>query len=261
MRFFGKWPRRWRRPVTLSFGHALPAGTRPDEARLALQETAARAAAARLDPCAATAEAFDGACLVRRDDRLVSSLADTDPLVEPLGSRAGSLLGIHAMQLPPETPPGPLLAGLAEARATIWVARPDQVQAAARAPADTAGPGPRLAAVVMPITALAEIPAAVAARDGFRDRVGVEPVVAFAPQEAGGLVAMRSPPARMPPGYECPPEPASLGRVVAGVAVWPTAAVRERLRMEPPFAPSGADGLASVVVGATLPRPAGPPSR
>ncbi len=44
-RFFAKWPRLWRRPVTVTFGPALPAGTHTDVARLALQETAATAVA------------------------------------------------------------------------------------------------------------------------------------------------------------------------------------------------------------------------
>ena len=60
-RFFTKWPRLWRRPVTVTFGPALPAGTHPDLARLALQGAAAGAVAHRLEPHAATAEAFERA--------------------------------------------------------------------------------------------------------------------------------------------------------------------------------------------------------
>jgi hypothetical protein len=43
-KYFSKRPRLWRRPITLTFGPALPVGTHPDQARLALQDAAAPAA-------------------------------------------------------------------------------------------------------------------------------------------------------------------------------------------------------------------------
>ena len=267
-RFFSKWPRLWRRPVTLTFGPALPAGTHPDLARLALAETAARAVAGRLDPRAATAEAFDGCCLVRRGDRLVASLAAGDPLHDSLGLDAGRLLSIRAASLEASLPAAAILTALDRERATIWLARVEQVRAAADAPLDRfAAP---LTAVVMPIGSLADLPPAREAAARFRERFGVEPVVAFAPREAGGLVAMNSPAARMPPGQEVTSKPESVGRVVNGVVVWPAAAMRQRLGLAPLEAvPAGAaaagdapggtatgHGDRSIVFGATLPAPA-----
>ena len=257
-RFFSKWPRLARRTVTLTFGPALPAGTHPELARLALQETAAAAVARRLGPEAATAEAFDGCCLVRRGDRLVASLAPGDPLHEPLGRHAGRLLGIHAVAIDPSTPAAALLAALDRERATMWLARAEQVRAAADAPRD--GFAAPLSAVVMPIGCLAELAPARAAAERFRDAFGVEPVVAFAPREVGGLVAMNSPPARMPPGQEMTLKADAVGRVVNGVVVWPAAGMRERLGLSPPaLRTSATDADRTLVIGATLPTPAATP--
>ena len=268
-RFFTKLPRSWRRPVTLAFGPPLPAGTHPDVARLALAETAARAVAERLDPRSATAEAFDGCCLVRRGDRLVASLAAGDPLHDSLGLDAGRLLGIRAVVVEASLPPAALLAALDRERATIWLARAEQVLAAAGA--TTPAFAAPLTAVVMPIGSLAELPFARAAAERFSDRFGVEPVVAFAPREAGGLVAMNSPPARMPPGQEVTLKRDSVGRVVNGVVVWPAASMRHPLGLPPLPVTAPADGTAdgaaygtgaappaagrTVVYGATLPAP------
>ena len=47
-----------------------------------------------------------------------------------------------------------------------------------------------LDAVVVPIGAVAELAAAEAAAARFKERFGIEPVVAFAPREVGGLVAI-----------------------------------------------------------------------
>lgn len=233
-RYFTKWPRRWRRTVTVTFGPSLPAGTHPDEARLALQETTAGAVADRLDPHAATAEAFDGCCVVRREDRLVASLAAGDPLHDSLGVAGGRLLGIASTVMPADSAPGELGRVLASARATLWLARIEQV----RAVAEAAVPGlaSHLAVVVVPIGSLTDLPAARAAIERFREAYGIEPVVAYAPPAVGGLVAMNTPVSRIAWDHEAINKPETVGRVVNGVAVWPRAAMR---------LPLGLDSLAS----------------
>ena len=250
-RYFTKWPRLRRRPVTVTFGPALPAGTHPNEARLALQETTAAAVARRLDPHAATAEAFDGCCLVRRDDRLVASLAAGDPLHDSLGLHGGRLLGITATALDPATPPAAILDALAAPRATLWLARVEQVAAVA-AEAPRAGLAAHLAVIVMPLGSPAELPAARQAIDRFREAHGIEPVVAYAPPEVGGLVAMNTPPARIAWDHETIHRPETLGRVVNGVVVWPQAAMRLRLGL-PAYDTSGgaAEAAATLAIAAT----------
>ena len=150
-RLFTKWPRGLRRRVTLTFGSPLPVGTSTDMARLALQELTAigraatgcaPAAAAGLRPAtgqrpAAEAEAFDGACLLRRTDRLVASLAPGDPLHATLGTQAGRLLGIAGDRDRRRAVGGTSSPRASTApRATIWLARIDQVErlAASRLP-------------------------------------------------------------------------------------------------------------------------------
>ncbi len=228
-RFFTKWPRRWRRTITVTFGPALPAGTHPDVARLALQETAARAVGQRLDPHAATAEAFDGCCLVRRNDRLVASLAPGDPLHDSLGLHGGRLLGIRSTILDATTDAAAILTTIHRDRATIWLARVEQVRAAARepSPGDLAA---HLVAVVMPIGGWDDLPHAREAIERFREAHGVEPVVAYAPAEVGGLVAMNTPPSRLTWDHEAVHRPETVGRVVNGVAVWPDAVTRSVAR-------------------------------
>ncbi|MFM8893748.1 MAG: hypothetical protein ACKOTB_19450, partial [Planctomycetia bacterium] len=71
--------------------------------------------------------------------------------------------------------------------------------------------------------------AAEAAAARFKERFGIEPVVAFAPREVGGLVAMNSPPARATAPHEVTLKAGSPGRVVNGVVVWPQAALRQAL--------------------------------
>jgi acyl-[acyl-carrier-protein]-phospholipid O-acyltransferase/long-chain-fatty-acid--[acyl-carrier-protein] ligase len=268
-RYFTKWPRVFRRPVTLTYGSPLPIGTPSDEARLALQELSAQAVAARMrasrraDPAAAaTAEAFDGCCLVQRGDRLLGSLADGDPLHDSLGLRGAALLGIRGLVADASRSPRELLDTIRRERITIWLARVEQVLAAAA----ESPPGPphspplaeTLAAVVMPIGGVAELPRAREAAARFQEAFGVEPVVAFAPREAGGLVAMNSPPARVHAAHETTLKADTVGRVVNGVVVWPEAAIRDRLGL----APLEAEGIArgerrTLVIGATLPRVGG----
>jgi 1-acyl-sn-glycerol-3-phosphate acyltransferase len=227
-RYFTKRPRFWRRSISLTYGRPLPIGTHPDQARLALQEIAAESVSGRLDPHAATAEAFDGCCLVRRDDRLLASLAVGDPLHESLGSHAGRLLGIAAVTSDATTAAGDLAAALVREQATIWLARIEQVAAVAADPA-AARLGQRLAVVVMPIATAADLPRARQASAAFQAATGVEPVVAYAPREIGGLVAMNTPPSRVSWDHETVSKPDTVGRVVNGVVVWPRGAMRQAL--------------------------------
>jgi hypothetical protein len=201
----------------------------------------------------ATAEAFDGCCLVRRDDRLLLSLAPGDPLHDSLGTHAAVLLGIPATTVEPTSVPALLLERLVASRATIWLATVEQVAALARQ-ADRSPVG--LQVVVMPLGSVAELPAANAAAVAFTEAFGIEPVTAFAPHEAGGLVAMNSPPARGV-AHEVSLKRESVGRVVNGVVVWPRSGDRERLA-RPALAgvpPAAADR--SLVIGATLPGSSG----
>lgn len=296
-RFFTKWPRLWRRPLTLTYGPVLPVGTHPDEARLALQEVAAAAVHRRMNATrsatrdlatwrrrhgqasvvidaegraapvswpagapsrdwpafAATAEAFDGACLIRRDDRLFSSLAPGDPLYESLGTFGGPLLGIRAAVAAPELVARPLAESLVREGSTIWLARLDQVLSVASLAADGGPALAGLAAVVIPIATAGDLPRACEAIEAFRQAVGLEPVVAYAPAGTGGLVAMNTPPARAPVGHEVTCKADTLGRVLNGVVVWPRAAERDRLGLAPVAAqgiPVGA--TQPLVIGATL---------
>ncbi len=244
-RYFMKWPRIFRRPVTLTYGVPLPVGTPSREARLALQELSATAVADRMrvraaaDPgAAATAEAFDGCCLVRRGDRLLGSLAAGDPLHDSLGLRGGELLGIRGLVAAADPSPSDLLDLLRRERITIWLARVEQVLAvAAESPPEPPRSTPlaeTLAAVVMPIDDVTALPRAREAASRFQEAFGVEPVVAYAPREVGGLVAMNSPPARAVAAHEVTLKADTVGRVVSGVVVWPEAASRDRLGLATP---------------------------
>ena len=280
-RYFTKWPKLFfggaglgfRRPLTLSFGVPLPVGTHPNEARLALQELTAMsvrrrmlpsrppatAAASGIDWAAAraTAEAFDGCCLVRRSDLLLASLAAGDPLHDSLGTHAGPLLGIRSRQIDPSLPAREIVELLIREKPSLWLARADQVAAVA---ASSGTPLPRLdgtlSGVVMPIADVSELPRATAAAAAFLEAFGVEPVTAFVPREAGGLVAMNSPPARAVADHEITLKRGTVGRVVNGVVVWPRAEVRDRLG-RPPL-PGGSEkttGEVTLAIGATFPRP------
>ena len=268
-RFFRKWPRGIRRPVTLLFGDPLPVGTSPAEARLALQELSADSVCTRMIAAAprgsaaiaqgdwaahlATAEAFDGCCLIRRDDRLLSSLGPGAPLHNSLGMHAAALLDIAAIHVAADAAPAVVVDRLAAGRATIWLATVEQVAALATLRDRSLAP---LSVVVMPLGAAAELPAATAAAAAFRDRFGIEPVTAFAPREAGGLVAMNSPPTRGV-AHEVTLNRDSVGRVVNGVVVWPRATDRGRLGRPPLLDGSSAVNGRSLVIGATLPGSSG----
>lgn len=206
---------------------------------------------------AATAEAFDGCCLVRRDDRLVSSLAPGDPLYVALGLLGGPLLGIAATAIEADRGAEAIVAALEGAGATLWLSSPRQVAEAARRPAPAAVP----AAVVMPIASAAELPDAEAAAAALLAAWGVEPVVAFAPAAAGGLVAMNTPPARAAAAHEVTCRAGTLGRVVNGTAVWPEARNRDALDRPPlprdaraTVAEDAAAAGRPLVISAALPR-------
>jgi len=276
-RFFGtKRTSRWRRGVTLTFGPPLPVGTPPEIARLALQDVAATAARQRhagsarsaataavelpagtLDGAAlvALAEAFDGACLVKRGDVLASSLAADDPLGRTLGPLGAKLLGIDGAVIDGAAPAGEIASRLTAARATIWLATVDQVERLASSPGSVALPA-TLDAVVVPVADLASHARAAAARAPFQRRFGVEPVTALAVADAQVLLAMNTPPARVPAGHEVVLAPDSLGRVVAGAVVWPDAGRRDELGLAR-LAGSAAAAGGAVAVGAMLPRPGG----
>lgn len=278
-RYFTKRPRLIfadgiRRPLALRFGTPLPVGVHPNVARLALQELAAasvheRTLAARHVPVdgmsrtewaahAAAAEAFDGACLVRRGDRLVASLAAGDPLHAGLGRHPGVLLGIRSRVVGADASPEEIAAVLSGERATLWLARVAQVAALAGATRSCAGLAAHLDAVVMPIGTAADLAAARAAAERFREAAGVEPVVAYAPPEAGGLVALNTPPARIAWDHETICKPETVGRVVSGVCVWPRAADRDLLGLHSLASQGIFPGeQRTLVVGATLPRAGG----
>ena len=200
---------------------------------------------------AATAEAFEGGCQVRRDDRMVSSLLPDDPLAFHLGVCGGPLLGIAATTIEPGLTAQAMLDELVRFRATIWLARPGQVAAIAALPPERVGRLPEV--IVIPVC---EFSGYVAQRaiTAIQAAHGVEPVVAFAPKAIGGLVSMNTPPSRFAFDEMVTCRPASLGRVVMGVVVWPLAADRARLGLEPldgdaPEDLAAAD--ASLVVAAT----------
>ena len=269
-RYFTKWPRLWRRTITLTYGPPLPAGTHPDQARLALQEVTAGAVRRRMtERCRggqagagnaaawrATAEAFDGCCLVRREDRMLASLAAGDPLFASLGTHGGRLLGIRQTVIDAATPAAEIVARLGAEKSSLWLARIEQVAAAA---AITTPPAlPALEVVVLPIGSAADLPRARAASDAFHAAFGIAPVVAYAPPEAGGLVAMNTPAKRVAWSHETIDKPDTVGRVVNGVVVWPHAADREPLGLEPLDSQGiGSGELRTLVIGATLPWPVG----
>jgi 1-acyl-sn-glycerol-3-phosphate acyltransferase len=196
---------------------------------------------------AATAEAFDGSCLIRRDDRMVSSLAPGDPLHLHLGICGGPLLGIAAAAIDAGLPPMSMAAELERLRATVWLARADQVAAIAALPS----PGTGLPdAIVIPIDDPADLGEARRAAEAFKAARGIEPVVAFAPRAVGGLVAMNTPPSRLRIDQEVSCCPESLGRVVMGAVVWPDASLRVRLGLAPSGDGAAADKV-TLVVAAT----------
>lgn len=273
-RYFTTWPRFFRRPLTLTYGPPLPIGTPSHEARLALQELTAASVRNRLraggadggadggTAAAATAEAFDGCCLVRREDRLLASLAASDPLHGSLGLHGGRLLGIRGVVVDDAAPARTIGETILRDGTTIWLARVEQVLDLAREQAAGTlaldGLKATLQVVVMPIGDVTELGRARSASSEFLAAFGIEPVVAFAPREAGGLVAMNSPPTRVQTDHEVTLKADTVGRVVNGVVVWPEALIRDRLGLgtlvDEGILPGEDRTLA---IGATLPPRAG----
>jgi len=375
-RFFTKRPRGWRRPLTLTYGPALPIGAHPDEARLALQEITASTVRRRMrvgrssrrdmltwlqtfrsevllidatgrsftgsdllvagkgqssnltfkssavlpeglaGACAAVlaglplelasgqplamqpaandlrrslrpsaqksravvvvdqatgkgldwaalaagAEAFDGACLVHRTDRLLSSLAPGDPLYVQLGLLGGALLGIRTLVADWHLSARAIGDTIVSQGITLWLARSEQVLALSRESLDQNAPlfgwGDTLQAVIMPIEDSAQLPPAQEAAARFREAFGIEPVVAFAPRGSGGLVAMNTPSLRSLADHELTQKSESVGRVLNGVVVWPEACARQRLNREPLESVVVKEGDArTLLIGATLSLP------
>ncbi len=266
-RYFTKWPRGFRRTLTLTFGTPLPVGTPTDLARLALQELTATVVRKRMAmrraprsfvgdwaAACAEAEAFDGACLLRRTDRLLASLAPGDPLHATLGTHGKRLLGIATTLCSADTAATDIARELLATKTTVWLARVDQVETVAKESPLNQNLSPHLAAVVMPIAVAADLAWARHAAERFREAHGVEPVVAYCPREAGCLVAMNTPPARAAGDFEVTSKPDTLGRVLNGSVVWPRATVRPPLGL-PSFASSGIpdDTESTLVISAMLP--------
>jgi acyl-[acyl-carrier-protein]-phospholipid O-acyltransferase/long-chain-fatty-acid--[acyl-carrier-protein] ligase len=264
-RFFTKVPRRWRGPVTMRYGPPLPVGSPPAVIRLALQETAAEAVLERLSQsaptlkgaspaAAATAEAFDGCCLLRHRDRFLASLAPGDPLHDSLGMFGPQLLRLAGSVVPANLPVAELLAALARGRVTVWLARPEQLDAVATAE-PPAGPGfqpPEV--VVVPLAAAADLPKVRESIAGFAAQFGVEPVVAYAPPGCG-LLAMNTPRTRGP-AHETTCKADTIGRVVNGAVIWPRASLRAEAQRRPlpagdAAAPSAPES--SLAIAATMP--------
>ncbi len=268
--FFGGGLRGFRRPLTLSFGPALPVGTHPDVARLALQEVTASSVRRRLaasiangsvgngdDPIAsaAVAEAVDGCLLVRRTDRMLSSLAFGDPLAGFFGTGVGERLGIASVVVDGHAEAAELLRCLAEERITLWVGRPAQVAAVASlAKGGSGGATLAVEGVVMPIASAGELAAAEQAAEAFHAAWGVRPVVAYSP-DGRSLVSMNTPPVRSA-SHEVTHKAGTLGRTVNGVVVWPDASMRRPLGLAAPRGlPPGDLENGTLVIAATIPRP------
>ena len=185
----------------------------------------------------------------------MASLAPGDPLHGSLGRHGRRLLGIATESLPATTPPGALARSLEAHGTTLWLARIDQVEAVARESLATPG----LAGVAMPVGSITDLAWARHAAERFQAAHGVEPVVAYAPSEAGGLIAMNTPPARSAGSFETTHKPDSLGRVLNGCVVWPRASDRiplDRLSLAAAGIPD--DAHATLAIAATLPCLTGP---
>ena len=263
-RFFRKWPLSWTRPVTMRFGKPLPVGVTPAIARLALQEITAEAVRSRLEclgggtAAAATAEAMHGCCLLRRQDRLVTSLAVNDPLAAFVTRDGFGRLGVASWAVDAELSGQELCDAIARYRATIWLARPGQVSALAALGADAGSGLPEV--IVVPVAAAADLPALQPVLTAFTAAFGIQPVIAYAPPGCG-LVAMNTPPNRGQ-GQERTCKPGTVGRVVNGAVVWPRAALRVAAARSPLVGhPGEGRGAFSLVVAATIPAVNGPGSR
>lgn len=266
-RFFTKWPRGWRRPVTMRFGPPLPIGAEPAVIRLAVQEMQAVAVAERLAhlppaaaAAAATAAAFDGCCLLRRRDRLLVSLGPHDPLFASLGEQGPQVLGIAGEVVGEDLSAEQLLKRLARGRTTVWLAQPAQVAAVAAIGHSAVEGFVPPEVVVVPLAAAAQLPEIQPCLAAFADRFSVEPVVAYAPPGCG-LLAMNTPRTRGP-AQQTTSKSETIGRVVNGAVVWPRASLRAETERGPLPASAAATAPpapdASLAIAATMPGDGGP---
>ena len=178
---------------------------------------------------AVTAEAFDGGCLLRREDVLLSTLDDDHPLAAPLGQFAGPLLRLRAVWAPHAASAAALCEHASASSATVWLATAEQINtllsaAEIRLPAS-------LEAIVVPLTESAKLSAFEQAATAVGDRCGLTPVVAFSPGRSAGLLAMNTPPSRNVIAHETTSKPGTLGRVLNGSVFWSTAGLRRSLAL------------------------------
>ena len=176
---------------------------------------------------AATVEAFDGACLLRRRDVLASTLTADHPLAAPLGQFAGPLLGVRAIWGGFASTFEAIGDLLASAPVTVWVAEPGQLSAvggdaSVKLPAT-------LEAIVVAVSNAAELATCEAAAAVFAERHGIAPAVAFSPGSSAGLLSMNTPASRSVVDHEATCKAGTLGRVLNGSVFWPTAGLRRSL--------------------------------
>jgi acyl-[acyl-carrier-protein]-phospholipid O-acyltransferase/long-chain-fatty-acid--[acyl-carrier-protein] ligase len=243
------WCRRFRREVV-----AVDAAGRPRTGNDVLGEWGGAGLSLRSTvdvdwaALAATAEAFDGACMIRRSDLLVSTVSGVHPLADALGRYAGALLGIRAIWGEQRLSPYEIAEVLSCGPANIWVAELPQLVAVA------AESSPRLPAslevIVVPLTDAGEVAEFEAVAAACLERHGIMPVAGFAPAGSGGLLAMNTPPCRNVSPHEMTSKAGTLGRVLNGSVVWPTAAARRVLGFSETPEVAAVDGGLPLALGA-----------
>ena len=197
---------------------------------------------------ASSAEAFHGGCMIRRNDVLVSTLSADHPLGTALGRFAGALLDIRAIWANGPTTAEAVHDVLALGPATVWVAELEQF---VRAAVEPSGCMPHsLDVLVVPLTDPSALPRFEAAAAAFLERHGISAVAAFAPFGFGGLLAMNTPPCRNVVAHEATNKPGTLGRVLNGSVVWPTAATRRALGMPETSATAAVEAALPLALGA-----------
>ena len=330
-RCFTKWPKGFRRPLTLTYGPALPQGTPAGVARMALQEVAAGAVARRMDESSAvfsrlnrwlrrsgrvvafdakgtpitsrqitramktnwtqsdsskehsqsqmelrigktfasfgsgahspegrvcsrailaSIEAFDACTMLRRTDRLLSSLHSDHPMYGSLSLWIGCVTGYESVVVDSQMT-GPLLMEiLRKNRSTVWIGHAEQLLSAKDEPFE----GLSLEVIVLAIENPEELEHAEETARDIKLAWGLEPIVAFSPREAGGLVSMNVPENRSVASHEVTRKKGTFGRVINGVVIWPDVFVRSELGMTPFIQGNCShEGISrGVIVGATI---------
>jgi acyl-[acyl-carrier-protein]-phospholipid O-acyltransferase/long-chain-fatty-acid--[acyl-carrier-protein] ligase len=196
---------------------------------------------------AATAEAFDGACLLRRSDTLLSTLTKEHTLGGSLGQFAGPLLGMHAIWAEPPAAVDAIDDLLASVSASIWVAERTQLM---RAVESTTRLPKQLEAIVVPLVDVRELPAFEETAAAIRETHGITPVAAFAPRCCGGLVAMNTPSSRNVSDHELTSKPGTLGRILNGSVFWPSGDLRRSLGLADSAGVEACPGSQPLVLGA-----------